>query len=98
MANGTTQFIQATASCKGIPLRRLTGEETLSNLYYLQFQDANLFGYYGFLQGSAATPNAWLYHFDLGYEYVTPGTASGTLYLFDLASGHWWFSASSLFP
>ncbi len=64
-----------------------------------QFQDGNLFGYYGFLQGSAATPNAWLpYRFRLGIqEYVTGGDAGGDLFLYDLTSGHWWYSSSSLF-
>jgi uncharacterized repeat protein (TIGR02543 family) len=65
---------------------------------YMVFPDAVPFGYYGFLQGSASTANAWLYHFDLGYEYSTAGTASGGIYFYDLASGHWWYTGSSLFP
>ncbi len=65
---------------------------------YMVFPDAVPFGYYGFLQGSASTANAWLYHFDLGYEYSTAGTASGGIYFYDLASGHWWYTSSSLFP
>jgi hypothetical protein len=65
---------------------------------YLLFGDGNLFGYYAFVQGSPSTANAWLYHADLGYEYVVPGSASGSVYLYDLASNHWWYSSSSLFP
>jgi streptogramin lyase len=75
-----------------------TGEQELGTLFYLQFQEGNPFGYYGFLQGSAGTASAWLYHVDLGYEYVTAGDANGDLYFYDLASGHWWYTSSSLFP
>jgi hypothetical protein len=66
--------------------------------YYLQFPNGNLFGYYNFLQGSDSTASAILYHADLGYEYVTPGSTAGSLYWFDFASGHWWYSSSPLFP
>jgi hypothetical protein len=69
-----------------------------SGLDYMAFPDGNLFGYFGFLQGSANTSNAWLYHVDLGYEYVAVGGTSGTLYFYDLATGHWWYSSSTLFP
>jgi hypothetical protein len=69
-----------------------------SGFFYIAFPDSNLFGYFEFLQGSASTPNAWLYHVDLGYEYVTGGAANGGLYFYDLATGHWWYSSSSLFP
>ncbi len=65
---------------------------------YLLFGDGNLFGYYTFAQGSPSTANAWLFHDDLGYEYVVPGSASGSVYFYDLASNHWWYSSSSLFP
>jgi hypothetical protein len=76
-----------------------TGQQSLSGTVdFLQFQDGTPFGYYGFLQGSASSADAWLYHFDLGYEYVTTGGTSGSIYLYDLATGHWWYSSSSLFP
>jgi hypothetical protein len=39
-----------------------------------------------------------LYHFDLGYEYVTAGDSGGDLYFYDLASNHWWYTNSFLFP
>jgi hypothetical protein len=73
-----------------------TGEQELGTIFYLQFQDSIPFGYYGFLQGSAATSDAWLYHFDLGYEYVTAGDANGDLYFYDRTSNHWWYTSSSL--
>jgi hypothetical protein len=64
----------------------------------LQFPDGNLFGYYALLEGSAGTADSIFYHVDLGYEYVQPGGASGSVYLYDFASAHWWYSSSSLFP
>ena len=49
------------------------GEVSLgSGVYYLTFPSGNYFGYYSFL-----TNPAYIYHFDLGYEYV-----------FDAADGH----------
>ena len=76
-----------------------TGEQLIANgIYYLQFEDGTPFGYYGFTAGSAATATAWMYHFDLGYEYVTAGDVSGDLYFYDLASSHWWYTSPSLFP
>jgi hypothetical protein len=58
---------------------------------YLQFPHGNIFGYYGLL-GSG-----WMYHVDLGYEYVSPGSGPD-VYLWDLASGHWWYTDTSSFP
>jgi uncharacterized repeat protein (TIGR01451 family) len=70
------------------------GEISLGGaVYYLTFPNGTLFGYYGYL-GSG-----WIYHFDLGYEYVLPsGDANGDVYLYDLQSGHWWFTGPTLFP
>ena len=66
---------------------------------FLQFPGGNTpFGYYAFLQGSAATASAWLFHADLGYESVIPGSTAGSAYFYDLASTHWWYTSSSLFP
>jgi probable HAF family extracellular repeat protein len=58
---------------------------------YLQFPNGNVFGYYGFLGGY------WMYHADLGYEYVSPGNGA-EVYLWDLTSGHWWYTDTSTFP
>lgn len=68
------------------------GEISLGGaVYYLAFPNGALFGYYGYL-GSG-----WIYHFDLGYEYVLPSDANGDVYLYDLQSGHWWFTGPALF-
>jgi hypothetical protein len=75
------------------------GEQSVSAVWnYLQFPDGNLFGYYAFLQGSASTESAYLYHADLGYEYVQTAGSPGGEYFYDFSSGHWWSSSASLFP
>jgi hypothetical protein len=61
------------------------------SIYYLQFPDANLFGYYGYLSSSI------FYHQDMGYEAFIPSTAS-SVYFYDFASLHWWYTSASLFP
>ena len=67
------------------------GAVMTSPFFYLQFPDGNLFGYYGYLSSSI------LYHIDLGYEAFIPSTAD-SIYFYDFASGHWWYSSASLFP
>jgi hypothetical protein len=69
-----------------------TGEASLgSGVYYLQFQDKTVFGYYNYVASSI------FYHYDLGYEAFIPGSASD-LYLYDFTSSHWWYTSSTLFP
>jgi hypothetical protein len=70
-----------------------SGEANLGGgIYYLQFQDGNPFGYYTY------AGSGWTYHFDMGYEYVVPTSSGSGVYLWDLASGHWWYTNSSQFP
>jgi hypothetical protein len=72
---------------------------SVANWDYLQFPGGSTpFGYYSFALGSAATANAWLFHANLGYEYGIPGSTPGSEYFYDLASKHWWYTTSSLFP
>jgi hypothetical protein len=67
-------------------------EDFLSGIvYYLQIPAGNLFGYYEYLSSSV------LYHFDMGYEAFIPDSG-GSIYFYDFASGHWWYSSPSLFP
>ena len=65
------------------------GENPLANgVYYLALPNTNIFGYYSYLPD----PH-YLYHFDLGYEYVVDANdGAGGLYLYDFASGHWWYT------
>jgi hypothetical protein len=72
--------------------RFFAGEVTLgSGVYYLQFPDNNLFGYYNFPASSI------LYHYDMGYDAFVPGSASD-IYLYDFTGGHWWYTSNTLFP
>jgi hypothetical protein len=70
------------------------GEVSLgSGVYYLQFPNGTGFGYYNF----PAFPI--LYHYDLGFEsFVDALDGKAGAYLYDFASGHWWYTSPSLFP
>ncbi len=69
-----------------------TGEVSLgSGVYYLQFADGNLFGYYDYVASSI------FYHYDMGFEFFVPGSGADT-YLYDFTSSHWWYTSSTLFP
>ncbi len=76
----------------GPPAAFFAGEASLgSNIYYLQFPNGNLFGYYS-LQFFPI-----IYHFDLGFEAFVDG-GNGSAYLYDFTSSHWFFTSPSLFP
>jgi uncharacterized repeat protein (TIGR02543 family) len=79
-------------TASGIPF--FNGSVSLGNgVLYLAFPDGSLFGYYSFLSAN------WIYHFDLGYEYIDPGNDSAnSVYMWDLASGHWWYTNPAQFP
>ncbi len=62
-----------------------------SGVYYQQFPDSNLFGYYNYVADSI------FYHYDMGYEAFIPGTGAD-IYLYDFTCGHWWYSSTTLFP
>ena len=70
------------------------GQESIGNgLYYLQFPIGNYFGYYGFL----SDPN-YLYHADLGYEYVVDAAdGKNGIYLYDFASSTFFYTGP-VFP
>ena len=72
----------------------LAGETALlSGVYYLAFPDGNYFGYYSFL----ANPS-YIYHFDLGYEYVFDANdGQAGVYLYDFASSDFFYT-SPTFP
>jgi hypothetical protein len=62
-----------------------------SGVYYLQFPgNNNLFGYYNYQVFPV------LYHYDLGFEYfLDANDGKGSAYLYDFASGHWFFTGPS---
>ena len=71
-----------------------TGESALTNgVYYLDLPNGNLFGYYSFLDD----PH-YLYHIDLGYEYVFDAADGNSgVYLYDFASNGFFYT-SPTFP
>ena len=71
-----------------------TGETALANgVYYLAFPNGNYFGYYSFL-----TNPAYIYHFDLGYEYVFDAADGHSgVYFYDFASSDFFYTSPS-FP
>ncbi len=64
-------------------------------VYYLQFPSGNPFGYYSYLNDPA-----YLYHFDLGYEYVFDANdGKSGVYFYDFASkGYFYTSPGFPFP
>ncbi len=71
-----------------------TGQVPLVNeVGYLAFPNGNIFGYYSFLDNPS-----YLYHFDLGYEYLFDAKdGHGGLYLYDFASSDFFYT-SPIFP
>jgi hypothetical protein len=70
------------------------GEASLGGgVYYLQFPNGNLFGYYNF----SSFPI--LYHYDMGFEaFIDALDGNAGAYLYDFTSGHWFYTSPSLFP
>ncbi len=71
-----------------------TGEAALaSGVYYLAFPDSNYFGYYSFLSNPR-----YIYHFDLGYEYVFDAAdGKAGVYFYDFKSSTFFYT-SPTFP
>ncbi len=71
-----------------------TGQSALGNgVYYLAFSNGNYFGYYSYL-----TDPHYIYHFDLGYEYLFDAAdGHGGVYLYDFKSQGFFYS-SPVFP
>ena len=71
-----------------------TGASALSNgVYYLAFPNGNSFGYYSYL-----SEPSYLYHFDLGYEYVIDAADGNSgVYFYDFASQDFFYT-SPTFP
>ena len=71
-----------------------TGETALSNgVLYLSFPNGNYFGYYSYLSNPS-----YIYHFDLGYEYVFEGANEG-VYFYDFKSKDFFYTSPTFaFP
>ena len=92
-ANDGTIFKLTVGGTTALPAF-FTGETALANgVYYLAFPNGNYFGYYSFL----ANP-AYIYHFDLGYEYVFDAAdGKDGVYFYDFASNDFFYT-SPTFP
>jgi hypothetical protein len=64
-----------------------------SGVYYLQFPNGNLFGYYNL------STFPILYHYDLGFEsFVDANDGQGGVYFYDFSTSHWFYTSAGLFP
>ena len=77
-----------------LPSSFFTGQVYVDNgVYYLSFSNGNIFGYYSYL----TDPN-YIYHFDLGYEYVFDANdGKAGVYFYDFASSTFFYT-SPTFP
>ncbi len=92
--NDPTRIFQAEPATVDIHPPFFSGEAVLgSGVYYLSFPSGKYFGYYSYLDD----PN-FVYHYDLGYEYVFDAKDAGAgVYLYDYTSGGFFYS-SPIFP
>ena len=94
-----TGTVTLTLTVTGLPghVAFFTGEAALGNgVYYLSFANGNYFGYYGYL--NVAGDPYYLYHFDLGYEYIFDAADGNRgVYFYDFAS-QTFFYTSPTFP
>ena len=88
------QVIEVPAADIALPSAFLTGEASVGNgVYYLAFGNGGYFGYYSYL-----TDPHYIYHFDLGYEYVFDAKdGNNGVYLYDFQSNGFFYS-SPAFP
>ncbi len=70
------------------------GEVSLgSGVYYLQFPDGSLFGYYNFPSFPI------FFHYDLGFEsFIDAHDGNAGAFLYDFASKHWFYTSPRPVP
>ena len=95
--HGDGTVYRLTVPTEGLPPSSpgfFAGEAALGGgAYYLAFAKGNPFGYYSFLDDPA-----YLYHYDLGYEYVFDAAdGKAGVYLYDFASNTFFYT-SPTFP
>jgi uncharacterized repeat protein (TIGR01451 family) len=89
-ATPVNQSFQVTASAQAA---FFSGQVSLSNgVYFLQFSNGKAFGYYTYLTSSI------IYHYDMGYEAFVPAASGSDAYLYDFATGHWFYTSQAFFP
>ena len=77
-----------------------SGSATLGNdVYYLALPNGNIFGYYADLSNTELD-QSYIYHFDLGYEYVMDANdGERGIYLYDFASDSFFYTSPTFaFP
>ncbi len=92
--NQPTVMVQAAPTVSYNHVVFFSGEVYLSQgVYYLKFPSGNPFGYYGYLNDPA-----YIYHADLGYEYVFDANDDRHgVYLYDFKSNGFFYTSPS-FP
>ncbi len=78
------------------PSTFFAGQAALSDgVYYLSFSNGNYFGYYSYL-----TDPHYIYHFDLGYEYVFDADdGNAGVYFYDFKSNDFFYTSPEfMFP
>ncbi len=96
-AGGTTDDGTVVAfTLAGASTSFFSGQVALGNgVYYLVFPNGNIFGYYAYLNAAN-----YIYHFDLGYEYVfAANDGKAGVFLYDFQSGHFFYTSPTFgFP
>jgi hypothetical protein len=92
--SGTNYFDTGGRYCASIHPAFFSGEVSLGNgVYYLQFPNGTPFGYYAYL-----TDQNFIYHFDLGFEYLFDANdANNGIFFYDFMSNHFFYTSPS-FP
>jgi hypothetical protein len=87
--------ILTSAELYGLHPAFFNGETALDGgWYYLQFANGTPFGYYSYLPDQN-----FIYHLDLGYEYLFDANdANHAIYFYDFASSSFFYTSPSLFP
>lgn len=90
--NGTESDLSGEVAFQTTPF--FTGQFDLgNNIEFLTFKNGTVFGFY------STDSYPWIYHFDLGFEYVFDGhDQQNSVYLYDWSSGSFWYTTPALFP
>ena len=95
VAGGVDRFdsVLASAELYGHP-PFFNGETALADgWYYLQFPNGTPFGYYSYLP-----QQNFIYHLDLGFEYLTDANdGHHGIYFYDFASSSFFYTSPSFF-
>jgi len=94
-ANGMQSPLSTEVTLTTPPMAFFSGQTlTASSQEWLQFPNStNFFGYFTYMS------SGWINHADLGYEYyIDAKDGNDGVYLFDFASGGFWYTSPTMFP